>query len=108
MGALLALLALLGIMDGVEPLMVWVSGFPFLCLPLCLASSHIPNPCTSHSATPLLLGCDFSVFFFLFFVIRHGLWDLSSPTRDQTWAPGSGSRVLTPRPPGKSQPLAPY
>ena len=66
MGALLALLALLGIMDGVEPLMVWVSGFPFLCLPLCLASSHIPNPCTSHSATPLLLGCDFFVFFFSF------------------------------------------
>ena len=76
MGALLALLALLGIMDGVEPLMVWVSGFPFLCLPLCLASSHIPNPCTSHSATPLLLGCDFFVFFF--FLFCHTTWLVGS------------------------------
>lgn len=31
-----ALLALLWMVDGVEPLMVWVSGFPFLCLPSCL------------------------------------------------------------------------
>lgn len=68
-----ALLALLWMVDGVEPLMVWVSGFPFLCLPLCLASSHIPHPCTSHSATPLLLGCDFFVFFFLSYDMACGI-----------------------------------
>ena len=38
-----ALLALLWMVDGVEPLMVWVPGFRFLCLPLCPASSH-PTP----------------------------------------------------------------
>ena len=38
-----ALLALLWMVAGMEPLMVWVAGFPFLCLPLCLASSH-PTP----------------------------------------------------------------
>ena len=32
----------------------------------------------------------------------HSMWDLSSPTRDQTHAPCSGSAVLTTKPPGKS------
>ena len=29
--------------------------------------------------------------FFFFFAILHSLWDLSSPTRDQTWALSSES-----------------
>ena len=34
------------------------------------------------------------IFFHLFFLaMLHSLWDLSSPSRDQTWAPCSGSTV---------------
>ena len=31
------------------------------------------------------------VVFFSFFWPCRGMWDLSSPTRDQTWAPSSGN-----------------
>ena len=31
------------------------------------------------------------------------MWDLNSPTRDQTHTPSSGSAVLTTAPPGTSQ-----
>ena len=49
-----ALLALLWMVAGVEPLMVWVAGFPFLCLPLCPASSHpTPPPPSPHLHFPL-------------------------------------------------------
>ena len=80
-----ALLALLWMVAGVEPLMVWVAGFPFLCLPLCLASSHPTPPhhpaCTSHSATPLLLGCDFFGFLGGFF--GHTAWLVGSQFPNQ-------------------------
>ena len=39
-------------------------------------------------------------FFFFFFLC--GMWDLSSPNRDGTFAPCSGSTVLTTKPQGKS------
>ena len=39
---------------------------------------------------------------FFFLATPHGLWDLSSPTRDQTCNPWVGSVVLTVAPPGKS------
>ena len=37
-----------------------------------------------------------------FLAIPHVMWDPSFPSRDQTHAPCSGSRVLTTEPPGKS------
>ena len=42
--------------------------------------------------------------FFFFLAVSHGLWDLSSSTRNQTQALGSESsvRVLTTGPPGNS------
>ena len=44
--------------------------------------------------------------FFFFLAPSHGIWDLSSLTRDQTRNPYSGSAVLTTGPPGESLPLA--
>ena len=41
----------------------------------------------------------YSAFIFIFLASLHGLWDLSSLTRDWTWAL---SRVLTTGPPGNS------
>lgn len=45
-------------------------------------------------------------FIFLFFVAAHSMWDLmgdlSSPARNRTCVPWSGSAVLTTKPPGKS------
>lgn len=38
-------------------------------------------------------------FFFFFFASPHGLWDLGSLTKDWTWAPCSGSTVITTGPP---------
>ena len=35
-------------------------------------------------------------------VAPHGMWDFSSPTRDQTLAPCFGSPIITTGPPGKS------
>ena len=50
-------------------------------------------------------------YFFFFssciFAASSSLWDLSSPTRDQTWALCSESRVLATGPPGNSQ-ASPY
>ena len=41
--------------------------------------------------------------FFFFWTMLHGMWDLSSSTRDRTLTPCSRSRVLTTRsPPAKS------
>ena len=40
---------------------------------------------------------------FFFFFQLGGMWDLSSPSRDQTQASCIGSAVLRSRPPGKSQ-----
>ena len=40
---------------------------------------------------------------FFFFFQLGGMWDLSSPSRDQTHASCIGSAVLTSGPPGKSQ-----
>ena len=41
-------------------------------------------------------------FHFFFLATPHGMWDLSSPTRDQTCNPFIGNVVLTVGPPGKS------
>ena len=41
------------------------------------------------------------IFFFFFLAVLGSLWDLSSPTRDQTHVPCTG-RVLTTGRPGKS------
>ena len=41
--------------------------------------------------------------FFIFLAMLCGLWDPSSPTRDQTQAPCSGGRVPTTGSPGNSQ-----
>ena len=43
----------------------------------------------------------FPMIFFL--ALPRGMWDLSSPTRDETRAPCSGSAESTTGPPGKSQ-----
>ena len=44
----------------------------------------------------------FLKFFCLFLAALHGMWDFSSPTRDRTHTPYSGSTVLTTGPPGDS------
>ena len=63
-----ALLALLWMVAGVEPLMVWVAGFPFLCLPLCPASSHpTPPPPLPPPALPTQPPLCFLVVIFLGF-----------------------------------------
>ena len=43
-----------------------------------------------------------SFFFSHFFATQHGIWALSSLTRDQTCIPCTGSKVLTTRSPRKS------
>ena len=53
------------------------------------SASWVPGPRQvpwSHSRTYLIF-----IFLFLFLAIPSGLWDLSSPTRDGTRAPCSGS-----------------
>lgn len=42
------------------------------------------------------------VYIHMFWAAPHGLWDLSSLTKDQIWAQGSESTVLTVGPPGNS------
>lgn len=41
---------------------------------------------------------------FFFWATLHDMWDLSSPTRNRTCAPCSGSTVLTTGLPGKAPP----
>ena len=51
-----------------------------------------------------LKGIEFVIILFLFYVLifwPQGIWDLGSPTRDQTHAPHI-DEVLTTGPPGKS------
>ena len=48
----------------------------------------------------LLKACEC---FFFFLAVSCTMWDLSSPTRDQTQVSSIGSVVLTTGPPGKSQ-----
>ena len=51
-----------------------------------------------------VLSLFFVCLFFNFLATPHGMWDLSSPTRDRTHDPCIGSRVLTTGPVGKSLP----
>ena len=44
----------------------------------------------------------FVFLFLIFMVVPHSMWDISSPTRDQTYAPCIGSAVLTTGLPEKS------
>ena len=46
-----------------------------------------PAPLTPFALPP----CSFFFFFFFFLVTTHGMWDLSSPMRDGTCTPCSGS-----------------
>ena len=70
---------------------------PFLCLVISLQNYYS------------LLRCHITSFFFLFFLLLlkkilatpGGMWDLSSPTRDQTHAPCIGSQISTTGPLGK-------
>ena len=51
----------------------------------------------------LLTNSIFIFIIFYFLAAPRGMWNLSSPTRDGTRAPCSGSAVLTTGPPGKSR-----
>ena len=60
---------------------------------------HLCSPGREKQLSELL---KFFCFFFFFFFLLCGMWDLSSPNRDGTCAPCSGSTVLTTKPQGKS------
>ena len=59
---------------------------------------HFPLPRMPLST---LLNTQLTLSFFLSFAMLQRMWDLSSPTRDWTFALCSGSSVLTTEPPGK-------
>ena len=70
----------------------------FLCEHIFITLGYIPRCRIARSYAK----CMFNFNFFFFLAAPHGMWDLSSQTRDRTRAPCSGSTVLTTGPPGKS------
>ena len=92
------------------PVLVTLNEMPMLC---CVSSVDQPgaglgfgpktvqSPHSPHHPPPLATW-ESEAFCFCLLVLPHGMWDLSSWTRDRTRAPGSGSTVFTTGPPGKS------
>ena len=58
---------------------------------ILLNSLHILYSSSSWFVTLFLNKCKIVLFLFLFFFWLCGMWDLSSPTRDRTRTPYSGS-----------------
>ena len=58
---------------------------------MLLTSSHF-SLLYSELSLISILYC--SIFFFFFFAAPHGVWDLSSPTTDQTHAPSLEAYTL--------------
>ena len=70
----------------------------------CIVGRRFPIWVTREVKTCITVQGTF-VFYYLFILTTpHGMWDLSSQTRNWTCAPCIGSRVLTIRPHGKYPP----